>query len=102
VRAGDPESKGGSETTVRLAKRDLLPTHVNQRPAYGSFAELEQACAALWGSTISVGGVRYSVPCGLIDERVRFAVPTRPDSLPPCAGGRTDTTDATVRARRHG
>jgi hypothetical protein len=29
----------------------------------------------MWDSTISVGGVRYSVPCGLIDERVwvRFA-----------------------------
>jgi hypothetical protein len=117
----DPESKGGSEATVRIAKRDLLPTEVNLRPAYASFAELEQACAAfcgqvntrahretgrapaemlaeerarlhrvpdaplttvfgetrrvMWDSTISVGGVRYSVPCGLIDERVwvRFA-----------------------------
>jgi transposase len=117
----DPESKGGSEATVRIAKRDLLPTAVNLRPAYASFAELEQACAAfcgqvnarvhretgrapaemlaeerlrlhrlpdaplttvfgetrkvMWDSTISVGGVRYSVPCGLIDERVwvRFA-----------------------------
>jgi hypothetical protein len=112
----DPESKGGSEATVRIAKRDLLPTEVNLRPAYGSFAELEQACAAfcgevnarphretgrppaellaqerarlhrvpdaplttvfgetrkvMWDSTISVGGVRYSVPSGLIDERV--------------------------------
>jgi hypothetical protein len=117
----DPESKGGSEATVRIAKRDLLPTEVNLRPAYGSFAELEQACAAfcgqvnarvhretgrtpvemlaeertrlhrvpdaplttvfgetrkvMWDSTISVGGVRYSVPSGLLDERVwvRFA-----------------------------
>lgn len=117
----DPQSKGGSEATVRIAKRDLLPTEVNLRPAYASFAELEQACAAfcgqvnarphretgrppvqmlaeervrlhrlpdaplttvfgetrkvMWDSTISVGGVRYSVPCGLIDERVwvRFA-----------------------------
>ena len=45
----DPESKGGSEATVRIAKRDLLPTEVNLRPAYGSFAELEQACAAFCG-----------------------------------------------------
>src|SRR5439155_22169641 len=112
---------GGSEGTVRIAKRDLLPTQVNPSPAYASYAELEQACAAfcgqvntrphretgrppaqmlaeergrlhrvpdaalttvfgetrkvMWDSTISVGGVRYSVPCGLIDERgwVRFA-----------------------------
>ena len=45
----DPQSKGGSEATVRIAKRDLLPTQVNLRPAYASFAELEQACAAFCG-----------------------------------------------------
>jgi hypothetical protein len=112
----DPQSKGGAEATVRLAKRDLVPTEVNLRAAYQSFVELEQACAGwcgqvnarphratgrapaellaeertrlhrlpdgpfatvfgqtrkvTWDSTISVGGVRYSVPCGLIDERV--------------------------------
>ncbi len=117
----DPESKGGSEATVRIAKRDVVPTEVNLRDAYGAFVELEQACAAfcgevnarphretrrppnemlaeerarlhrvpdaplttvfgetrkvMWDSTISVGGVRYSVPSGLMDERVwvRFA-----------------------------
>src|ERR687892_227304 len=41
----DPQSKGGSEATVRIAKADLVPTDHNLRPAYGSFAELEQACA---------------------------------------------------------
>src|SRR3954469_15865998 len=41
----DPESKGGSEATVRIAKADLVPTEHNLRPSYGSFAELEQACA---------------------------------------------------------
>jgi len=106
----DPESKGGVEATVRLAKRDLVPTQVNLREAYQSFAELEQACGmfcglvnqrphretgraplellaeersrlhrlpegpfasvfgqtrkVMWDSTISVGGVRYSVPHG--------------------------------------
>ena len=40
----DPQSKGGSEATVRIAKADLLPSDHNLRPAYGSFAELEQAC----------------------------------------------------------
>src|SRR5216683_5445393 len=40
----DPESKGGSEATVRVAKADLVPTEVNLREAYGSFAELAQAC----------------------------------------------------------
>jgi transposase len=41
----DPESKGGSEATVRIAKADLVPTDHNLRDAYASFAELEQACA---------------------------------------------------------
>jgi transposase len=40
----DPQSKGGSEATVRIAKADLLPSDHNLRPAYGSFAELEAAC----------------------------------------------------------
>ena len=42
----DPESKGGSEATVRIAKADLVPTDHNLRPAYGDFAELECACEA--------------------------------------------------------
>src|SRR6185437_10575427 len=42
----DPESKGGSEATVRVAKADLVPTVHNLRPAYRSFGELEAACEA--------------------------------------------------------
>jgi hypothetical protein len=41
----DPASKGGSENTVKLAKADLVPTATNLLEQYGSFAELEQACA---------------------------------------------------------
>src|SRR4051812_25205638 len=41
----DPQSKGGSEATVRIAKADLVPTDHNLRASYASFAELEQACA---------------------------------------------------------
>ncbi len=40
----DPESKGGSESTVKVAKRDLVPTSANLLPAYRSFGELAQAC----------------------------------------------------------
>lgn len=40
----DPASKGGSESTVKLAKADLLPKDTNLLSAYGSFAELEAAC----------------------------------------------------------
>ncbi len=42
----DPQSKGGSEATVRVAKADLVPTDHNLRPDYGSFQELEAACEA--------------------------------------------------------
>lgn len=40
----DPQSKGGSEATVRIAKADIVPTDHNLRASYGSFAELESAC----------------------------------------------------------
>src|SRR5690349_17624452 len=42
----DPQSKGGSEATVRVAKADLVPTAANLHAEYASFAELETACAA--------------------------------------------------------
>jgi len=42
----DPASKGGPESTVKLAKADLVPTAANLLGEYGSFAELEAACAA--------------------------------------------------------
>jgi transposase len=42
----DPQSKGGSEATVRVAEADLVPTDANLLGAYGSFAELDEACAA--------------------------------------------------------
>jgi hypothetical protein len=40
----DPESKGGSEATVRVAKADLVPTDANLLGAYPDFAALESAC----------------------------------------------------------
>ncbi len=40
----DPATKGGSESTVKIAKADLVPTDTNLLAEYGSFAELEQAC----------------------------------------------------------
>jgi hypothetical protein len=40
----DPESKGGSEATVRIAKADLVPTDANLRKDYASWAELVDAC----------------------------------------------------------
>ena len=40
----DPQSKGGSEATVKIAKADLVPTDHNLRDEYQDFAELEAAC----------------------------------------------------------
>jgi hypothetical protein len=42
----DPASKGGSESTVKLAKADLVPTDANLLEEYAGFADLEEACAA--------------------------------------------------------
>lgn len=112
----DPQSKGGSEATVRIAKADLVPTTANLLDEYRTFGELEAACRAFcvevndrphretrrrpvealaeeqtrlhplpanaftvafgttrrvnWDATISVEGVRYSVPHELVDTRV--------------------------------
>jgi hypothetical protein len=41
----DPQSKGGSEATVRVAKADLVPTDHNLREEYPDFGALERACA---------------------------------------------------------
>ncbi len=40
----DPQSKGGSEATVRIARADLVATEHNLRGAYEDFDELERAC----------------------------------------------------------
>jgi transposase len=40
----DPQSKGGSEATVKIAKADLVPTDHNLRDEYEDFAALERAC----------------------------------------------------------
>jgi transposase len=42
----DPESKGGVEATVKIAKADLVPADANLLAAYVSFGELEEACRA--------------------------------------------------------
>jgi hypothetical protein len=40
----DPQSKGGSEATVKLAKADLVPTDHNLREEYADWQALEAAC----------------------------------------------------------
>ena len=40
----DPQSKGGSEATVKLAKADLVPSWHNLREEYADWQALEHAC----------------------------------------------------------
>jgi transposase len=70
----DPESKGGSEATVRIAKADLLPRETNLRSEYGAFTELEAACGAF---TTRVNARAHAVtgrpPAALLEqERARL------------------------------
>ncbi len=41
----DPQSKGGSEATVRISAADLVPTDANLLSSYTNFAELRAGCA---------------------------------------------------------
>jgi transposase len=48
----DPQSKGGSEATVKIAKADLVPTDHNLRDEYSSMMELEAECEQ-WMSDVN-------------------------------------------------
>lgn len=62
----DPESKGGSESTVKIAKADLVPTEANLLDRYTSFAALAAACVAF---------------CAEVNGRVHRETGRRPDDL---------------------
>lgn len=95
----DPESKGGSEATVKIAKADLVPTEANLLPDYGSFADLETACDRFCAT---VNGRRHResarIPTEAVaEERARLhTLPTSPHTL---ALGTTRSvgTDQTIR-----
>lgn len=42
----DPASKGGTESSVKISKADLVPKDTNLREEYATFDELEAACEA--------------------------------------------------------
>ena len=64
LRAGSTRPpRAASESTVKIAKADLVPKDTNLLPAYASFAELEAACEAFMtrstpGCTGSPAGFR--------------------------------------------
>ena len=70
----DPESKGGAEHTVKIAKADLVPCEANLLPEYDSFAELESACTAFCDQVNNrVHRVTRRVPAEMLaEERARL------------------------------
>jgi transposase len=80
----DPESKGGSEATVRIARADLVPTEHNLRDEYEDFAELEGACAEL-GDRVNTRDhrvTRRAPAVMLAEERARLhPLPAMPHTV---------------------
>jgi len=77
----DPESKGGSESTVKIAKADLVPTDANLLDDYASFDELERACAvAMETFNGRIHSVTRQVPAVALQEEREFlhATPAEP------------------------
>ena len=92
----DPESKGGSEATVRLAKADLVPTGANLLGAYPSFGAVESACEAFCEQVNTRRHrVTRRVPAeALAEERARLhPLPAQPFTL---AFGQTRTVGSTT------
>lgn len=62
----DPASKGGSESSVKIAKADLVPKDTNLLAGYRSFAQLEAACEAF---------------CAEVNARVHRVTRRAPDDM---------------------
>jgi transposase len=69
----DPESKGGSERTVGIAKADLVPTEYNLLDDYADFAALVAAAAAVADSFNGrVHAVTRQIPAEALDVERGF------------------------------
>ena len=80
----DPESKGGVEATVKIAKWDLVPTAANLLPEYSSFAELAEACAVFCDRVNArVHRETGAAPAGrlAIERQVLHRIPDAPFAL---------------------
>jgi transposase len=77
----DPESKGGAEATVRIAKADIVPTDTNLRAEYTSWSELETACEAFCRRVNGrVHAISRRVPAKALETEVELfhRIPTEP------------------------
>lgn len=80
----DPESKGGAEATVRIAKADLVPTDANLRGEYSSWAELEAACDVFCERVNNrVHAVTRRVPAEALETEAALlhAIPAEPYTI---------------------
>ena len=80
----DPASKGGSESSVKIAKADLVPKDTNLLEAYASFADLEEACEVFCAQVNArVHRVTRRAPQEMLaEERARLhPVPVDPHTL---------------------
>ena len=95
----DPESKGGSEATVRIAKADLVATKANLRTGYNSFAELAEACEAFCEKVNNrMHRETHRIPAEalLIEQGRMHSVPAAPFTTA-LGETRTVATDQTIR-----
>ncbi len=95
----DPESKGGTEATVKIAKADLVPAMANLLADYASFGELEEACAA-WRERVNARIHRESaaVPDQRLAEEHAHLHPLPADPYVLALGGeRLVNEDQTIR-----
>jgi transposase len=92
----DPQSKGGSEATVRVAKADLVPTDANLLEEYSTFAELQEACEAF---CVEVNGRVHRVTRQIPDQMLvqeRAALHRLPERPFTACFGVTRTVGANV------
>src|SRR5450759_4647796 len=80
----DPASKGGSESTVKIAKADLVPKDTNLLAAYDSFAQFEAACEAFCADVNArVHRVTRRIPAEMLaaEQGRLHPVPTNPHTV---------------------
>jgi transposase len=80
----DPESKGGAEHTVKIAKADLVPTTANLLGVYGSFVELADACVE-WCERVNARTHRETGAAPIdqlvVERRHLHVLPTEPHAV---------------------
>lgn len=84
----DPETKNGSEATVRAAKADLGPRDVNLREHYKTFGELEAACHAFCDK------VNSPAPTGRLGASRSSSSPRNSSGRTHCRGDRSPPRSA--------